>query len=274
MAAIRRRATWTSPGRELEFGRADRVGDGASVFGPVFTGFAQWVHERARGRRGAAASVLDEGRQVPQGTGRQLVGQGQLEADDAHRLGFSRGVRQGFHLRGIGRRSFRASWRAFAHPRRRTWRSHWVWSHRTYPDSNPSVEPSPSVGIRTKCCAPCSMWFSSRPALLEKVVARSARRRIRLKEYLRRVAGPGDGPIGLVDVGWSGRIQESLEAMFDSDDEPLVFSGLLLVGERPFIGAGPPRHAPARLSGHGRHEPVRYCRHHRRGGDRRTGEHM
>ncbi len=54
-------------------------------------------------------------------------------------------------------------------------------------------------------------------------------RRARLKDYLRRLAGPGEGPIGLVDVGWSGRIQESLEAMFDRDDEPLVFRGFYLL---------------------------------------------
>jgi hypothetical protein len=67
------------------------------------------------------------------------------------------------------------------------------------------------------------------PQLIAKMVQRSAARRTLLKEYLIRTAGPGSGPVGLVDVGWSGSIQESLQAMFSSDGDPLQFQGLYLL---------------------------------------------
>ena len=43
------------------------------------------------------------------------------------------------------------------------------------------------------------------------------------------MAGPGEGPIGLVDVGWSGSIQESLEGMFRRSGDPHDFRGYYLL---------------------------------------------
>ncbi len=229
LTAIRRRATWSPPpGRAL--GRDERVAweTGTSVFGPVFTGFAQWVQERSR----------DEGTQ---------------------RLLFL--MREGKFLQDlVDRAAPVGNW----NPTTRTaWVSREACARASiYEGSAPELQsflarlrpPSPSdlsesIGLEPSDIpgfeAICSDFALSRdqdevlrsmldvvlhrPELLEKVVARSALRRIRLKEYLRRVAGPGKGPIGLVDVGWSGRIQESLEVMFDQDDEPLIFRGFYLL---------------------------------------------
>jgi hypothetical protein len=67
------------------------------------------------------------------------------------------------------------------------------------------------------------------PPLLKKVVSRSAQRRARLMDHVRRTAGLGEGPVALVDVGWSGSIQESIETMFNRSEDPVDFRGFYLL---------------------------------------------
>ena len=228
IAAIRRGATWTPPGRELQLEEQIAWETGLSVFGPVFTGFSQWVHEQAR-------------------------------AEGVHRLLFL--MREGKFLKEMAEHaSITGSWHPAMHA---AWVSREACARasiyegstaelqgflaRLSPPSPPDLAgslgllPSDIPGFESFCDAfdlgrdqdgvlrAMLDVVLGRPELIERVVARSAVRRARFKEYLRRLAGPGEGPIGLVDVGWSGRIQESLEAMFDGDDEPLVFRGFYLL---------------------------------------------
>jgi len=228
ITAIRRRATWTSTSRELQLEERIAWETGLSVFGPVFTGFSQWVHEQAR-------------------------------AEGVRRLLFL--MREGKFLKEMADDALvSGSWRPATHA---AWVSREACARasiyegtaaelqgflaRLSPPSPPDLaeslglEPSDIPGFESLCDAfglgrdqdgvLRSMLdvVLGHPELIERVVARSAVRRARLKDYLRRLAGPGEGPIGLVDVGWSGRIQESLETMFDRDDEPLVFRGFYLL---------------------------------------------
>jgi FMN phosphatase YigB (HAD superfamily) len=228
IAAIRRRATWTSPGRDLSPEQQIAWETGASVFGPVMTGFAEWIHE-------------------------------QSEAEGIGRLLFM--MREGKFLKELAdHASGRDAWR----PRMQTaWVSREACARASIYEGSAAEllsfldrlsPPSPSDLAESLGLEPTDIpGFESfseafdlghdrdevlrsmldtvleRPDLIGKLVAKSAERRRRFKEYLRRLAGPGEGPIGLVDVGWSGRIQESLEAMFAHDDEPLAFRGLYLL---------------------------------------------
>jgi len=228
ITAIRRRATWTSAGRELQLEEQIAWETGLSVFGPVFTGFSRWVHEQAR-------------------------------AEGVRRLLFL--MREGKFLKEMAdHASVAGSWQPATHA---AWVSREACARasiyegsaaelqgflaRLSPPSPPDLaeslglEPSDIPGFESLCDAfglgrdrdevLRSMLdvVLGRPELVEKVIARSAVRRARLKDYLRRLAGPGEGPIGLVDVGWSGRIQESLEAMFDQDEEQIAFRGFYLL---------------------------------------------
>ncbi len=228
LTAIRRRATWTTPDRELD--RDERIAweTGASVLGPVFTGFAQWVHERS-----------------------------QVEGTD--RLLFL--MREGKFLKELVDRAVPVGdWS----PKTRTaWVSREACARASIYDGSaaefdtflerlrpPSpVELAGSLGLdasdvpvfdrlnedyeRTGDRLAVSRAFLDvvlkEPELLKKVVAKSAERRARLMGYLRRTAGDGDGPVGLVDVGWSGSIQESLETMFDRSEDPIDFRGFYLL---------------------------------------------
>lgn len=229
LTAIRRRATWSPPPRRA-LDRDEQVAweTGTSVLGPVFTGFAQWVHERSR----------DEG---------------------ARRLLFL--MREGKFLKDLVDRA--ASVGEWSPTTRTAWVSREACARASiYTGSVAELEtflerlrpPSPlelasSLGLDPAEVPDFDRFLDEyrrlpdRPSiaraflevvlhdagLIEKVVVRSAERRARLMNYLRRTADIGDGPVGLVDVGWSGSIQESLETMFGQSDDPLEFRGLYLL---------------------------------------------
>jgi FMN phosphatase YigB (HAD superfamily) len=229
LTAVRRRASWSA----LADGTVDvdsRVAweTGTSVFGPVFTGFAQWVQERSR----------DEG---------------------AQRLLFL--MREGKFLKELVDKAAQAG--EWSPTTRTAWVSREACARASVYDGLPAElegfldrlrPPSPlelagSLGLdpaevpafdrlhdefqRTPDRDAVARAFIDivldDAGLLEKVVVRSAERRARLMGYLRRIAGAGEGPVGLVDVGWSGSIQESLETMFHRSGDPIVFRGFYLL---------------------------------------------
>jgi FMN phosphatase YigB (HAD superfamily) len=228
ITAIRRRATWTSPGRELELAEQIAWQTGLAVFGPVFTGFSQWVHEQASAE-GVRRLLF-------------LMREGKFLKEMADHASIAGTLQPATHAAWVSREACaRASIYEGSAAELESFLA------RLSPPSPPDLaeslglEPSDIPGFESLCDAfglgrdrdgvLRSMLdvVLGRPELVEKVVARSAVRRARLKDYLRRLAGPGEGPIGLVDVGWSGRIQESLEAMFDQDDEQIEFRGFYLL---------------------------------------------
>jgi len=228
IAAIRRGATWTPAGRELRLEEQIAWETGLSVFGPVLTGFSQWVFEQARAERVRRLLFL--------------MREGKFLKEMADQASVTESWRPATHAAWVSRE---ACARASIYEGSAAELQGFL--ERLSPPSPPDLakslglEPSDIPGFESLCDAfglgrdqdgvLRSMLdvVLGRPELIERVVTRSAVRRTRLKDYLRRLAGPGEGPIGLVDVGWSGRIQESLEAMFDRDDEPLVFRGFYLL---------------------------------------------
>jgi FMN phosphatase YigB (HAD superfamily) len=228
ITAIRRRATLGPVDRKLTTDDQVAWETGAAIFGPVFTGFAQWIHEKS-----------------------ELAG--------AQRLLFL--MREGrFLMSLVDRTPPNDGWE----PRTRTlWVSREACARASiYDGSRPELDtflerlrpPSPyrlidSLGLdaddipeldrlerefaasgeRDILAGSFLDLIVERPALIAKMIERSALRRRRLIDYLRQTAGPGEGPVGLVDVGWSGSIQESLQTMFAGSEEPIDFHGLYLL---------------------------------------------
>ncbi len=201
---------------------------GTSIFGPVFTGFAQWVHEQSEAA-GAERLLF-------------LMREGQLLMQFAQKAkrppGWEPSLRTAWVSREACARASiftgsEAELMAFLDRLRPPPPTHLLQSFGLDPADLPELEELERAfrlsSDREACATSFVELILGRPGLVEKVVRTSARRRGHLMRYLRERAGPGRGPVGLVDVGWSGSIQESLHNMFRADDEPLRFHGLYLL---------------------------------------------
>jgi FMN phosphatase YigB (HAD superfamily) len=228
ITALRRRATWLDPPADLD--QDDQVAweTGTSIFGPVFTGFAPWLLEQSEAV-GAERLLF-------------LMREGQLLREFAERAPHPASWQPTLRTAWISREACaRASifegsaseLLSFLDRLRPPPPSHLVASFGLELADIPNVHSMEREFEQSDQRDVLAHAFVDRiladATLLEKVVQRSAVKRERLMRYIRQVAGTGKGPVGLVDVGWSGSIQESLHNMFQRDADPLAFHGLYLL---------------------------------------------
>jgi FMN phosphatase YigB (HAD superfamily) len=229
LTAIRRRATWSPPpGRGLERDELVSWETGTAVFGPVFTGFSQWVLERSR-EEGAQRLLfmMREGkflkelvdRAAPVGDWNPTTRTAWVSREACARASIYDGTAA--ELEGFLERLRPPSPLELA--------GSWGLDPAEVPEFDRLLEEYQKTSDRLAPARALLEVVLHDSGLLEKVVVRSAERRASLMGYLRRVAGAGDGPVGLVDVGWSGSIQESLETMFRRSSDPIDFRGLYLL---------------------------------------------
>lgn len=242
ITAARRRATFIAPSPPVhELSEQERVTweTGTSVLGPVFAGYAQWVHQRAADlgadralcvmREGRFLKRLLDGAQpVP---GRNLTTRTIWASREAcARASVYKGSEAEL-------RSFLSRLRT---PSARQLLDSLGLLPKDWPELRSFVDelqepaaPDAAVGNRL------IELVLSRQHLVEAVVQRSKSRRHRLVQHLRAVAGSGDGPVLVVDVGWGGTILESLQRMLDTDDdgEGPTLHGLFLLAH---IGSAGP----------------------------------
>ncbi len=229
ITALRRRATLLQPPQANLLPNEQVAWEtGAAIFGPVFTGFAQWVLEQSELL--AAERLLF------------LMREGQLLLDFAERAIQPMDRRPSMRTAWVSREACarasivdgtEAELQSFLERLRPPTPLQLVGSFGLDPldiDELPELQEQFELSSERESLAASFVdLVLGRPALMEKILDRSSRRRSHLMDYIREVAGPGDGPIGLVDVGWSGSIQESLHTMFQRDPDPLEFHGLYLL---------------------------------------------
>jgi FMN phosphatase YigB (HAD superfamily) len=228
ITALRRRATQLSVAGDLSPHEQVAWETGTSVFGPVFTGFAQWVYEQSEAV-GAHRLLF-------------LMREGQLLKEFVERARGSSEWSPSLRTAWVSREACarasifegsKSELLSFLERLRPPTPSQLSASFGLESGDLPDLSALDDAFMRSNRRQELSEAFVDRilaqPALIEKVVAQSALKRERLMRYLRTVAGPGTGPVGLVDVGWSGSIQESLHAMWAHHGDPLEFHGLYLL---------------------------------------------
>jgi FMN phosphatase YigB (HAD superfamily) len=228
ITAIRRRSTFGTANLELAEDEQVAWETGAAVFGPVFTGFAQWVLEQSEA--GGAARLLflmREGRflkdlvdrAIPLAGWRPTTATLWVSREACARASIYQGSETELHT--------------FLERLRPPTPRQLVDSLGLDPIDIPDLDRLDQEFAVSRDREALATAFlervQERPPLVEKMIERSAGRRSRLTNYLRRTAGPGAGPIGLVDVGWSGSIQESLQSMFAASENPVEFRGFYLL---------------------------------------------
>jgi hypothetical protein len=226
--AVRRRATLALPKGDLSPNEAVAWETGASVFGPVFSGFSEWVLERA--------ALLGADRLL------FLMREGQLLLEFVERALPTAGPQPTLRTAWVSREAVaRASifdgsdeeLLAFLDRLRPPTPSQLTTSFGLGPADLPELELLEQRFELSREPERLAREFVdlvlSREKLVQKIVEVSAQKRAWLMGYLRQVAGPGSGPVCLVDVGWSGSIQESLHTMFVRDGDPIQFHGLYLL---------------------------------------------
>jgi FMN phosphatase YigB (HAD superfamily) len=228
LTAVRRRATYLRPPRPVSGGEQVAWETGTAVLGPVFTGFAQWVVERA--------ATVGSGRVVC------MMREGQflkvLVRNEAAAAGRSPRIETAWVSREACARAsiFTGSeeeLRFFLARLRAPSPDQLLESFGLDADDVPELERLMHRFEATNRVPEASEALVDlvlgRPDLVAKVVARSTERRRRLLAHFETAAGPGDGPVVVVDVGWSGTIQESLQAMLRSEGSDLDLHGLYLL---------------------------------------------
>jgi FMN phosphatase YigB (HAD superfamily) len=233
LTALRRRATFLEPPRPLTGHNQVAWETGTAVLGPVFTGYAQWVRSTAA-ELGSERIVclMREGLFL-----KSLIDR--AAASDDHRLHTATawvsreacaraGVYEGSEAE---LRSFLDRLRA---PSPARIMESWGLDAADLPELDGLMERFTSGGRGREAGDALVDLVLARPTLVEKVVNRSARARHLLVDHFVAAAGPGEGPVVVVDIGWSGSIQEALMAMLRSAGSELALHGLYLLAH---IGA-------------------------------------
>jgi FMN phosphatase YigB (HAD superfamily) len=228
LTAMRRRATFLRPPRPITGTEQVAWETGTAVMGPVFTGFAQWVVERA-GHVGAERVVC-------------MMREGKFLKSLVERQATAVGARLRVETAWVSREACaRASiytgsedeLRSFLSRLRAPSPDQMLDSLGLEPGDVPELDQLMGHYEATNRAADAGHALVDlvlgRPALVAKVVARSAERRHRLVSHVTTAAGAGDGPVLLVDVGWSGTIQECLQVMVRAEGAPLDLYGLYLL---------------------------------------------
>jgi hypothetical protein len=228
LTAIRRRATFLPAPRPVTDREEVAWETGTAVLGPVFTGFAQWVLERAD----AAGServvcLMREGKFL-----KTLI--------DAE----ARARRSRTHIdtawvsrEAVARASIyqgsEEELRSFLERLRAPSPDQLLDSFGLDADDVPELGELVARYVATNRVAEASEALIDlvlgRPALVAKVVERSRQHRRRLLDHFETAAGPGRGPVMVVDVGWSGTIQETMQGMLRSDGSDTELAGLYLL---------------------------------------------
>jgi FMN phosphatase YigB (HAD superfamily) len=228
LSALRRRATFLPPPRPLDDREQVAWETGTAVLGPVFTGFAQWVRERAA-RAGAERVVclMREGRFLKSLIDRAEAADGGHLRTDTAWASREACARAAIYEGSEGElRSFLARLRA---PSPGQILESFGLEAGDVPELDRLTQQFEATNGAPGASEALVDLVLGRPALVGKVVARSAERRRRLVAHFEAAAGPGSGPVMIVDVGWSGTIQECLQGMLCSEGSDLALHGLYLV---------------------------------------------
>ncbi|HEX7443582.1 MAG TPA: HAD hydrolase-like protein, partial [Acidimicrobiales bacterium] len=233
LTALRRRATFLASPRPLS--GQDQVAweTGTAVLGPVFTGYAHWVRQKAvEVGSERIVCLMREGRFL-----KTLIDQ--AAAADSHHLNTATAwVSREACARADIYEGSEAELRSFLDrlraPSPARILESWGLEAADVPELDQLMERFEASGRGRQAGEALVDLVLGRPALVDKVVDRSARARRRLVDHFVDAAGPGSGPVVVVDVGWSGSIQESLLAMLRADGSELSLRGLYLLAH---IGA-------------------------------------
>lgn len=230
MTAIRRRAALLPPA-SVDPPLQERVTweVGTAVLGPVFAGFSQWVHERAAALGASRAlCVMREGRFI-----KRLLDAAQPIPEHSLATSTVWASREACARASIydgseaELRSFLARLRI---PSPRQVLDSLGLSPAEWPDLRQFVETLQERRIGDESAGNRLIdHILERPELVKAVVLRSRARRQRLVQHLRSAAGPGKGPVLLVDVGWGATILESLQRMIDEEGGELDLHGLYVL---------------------------------------------
>ena len=228
ISAIRRRATHLSPPRPLTAEEEVTWESGTSVLGPIFTGFARWVRDRAHAIGAERVlCLMREGQFL-----KTLVDRsGGLDARDL-RVATGWASREALARASIygGTESELRAFMARIHPPSPL---ELAVSFGLAPDDLPQTELLVRQFHLTRGGPDAGNSYIDRvldtPDLVAKIVRRSADRRQLLWEHIRSAVGSGSGPVAVVDIGWAGTIQEGLQAIADREGADLRFHGLFLL---------------------------------------------
>jgi FMN phosphatase YigB (HAD superfamily) len=228
LTAVRRRATHLRPARPLSGGEQVAWETGTAVLGPVFTGFAQWVVERAASvgsdrivcmmREGQFLKVLVENEAAAVGRSPRIE-TAWVSREACARASIIEGSEEELRL-------FLARLRA---PSPDQLLESFGLDSDDVPELDQLMHRFEATNRVPEASDALVDLVLGRPHLVAKVVARSTERRRRLLDHFEMAAGPGHGPVIVVDVGWSGTIQESLQAMLQSEGSDLGLHGLYLL---------------------------------------------
>jgi FMN phosphatase YigB (HAD superfamily) len=233
LTAARRRATLLVPDRPMTSEEEVTWEAGISVLGPVLTGFATWVLERTQAL-GATRTLflMREGRFLKELVDRSLPVEDWFPRTEAVWISREACARASLYT------GSEEELRSLLTRLRPPSPEQLIDSLGLLSSDIPNFDDLTATYVATSGDASAAEGLLSLvladPALIEKVVQSSRLRRTRLLRHVREAAGPGSGPVAIVDVGWSGSIQESLQAMVDADGADLEFHGLYMLAH---IGA-------------------------------------
>jgi len=246
LTAARRRATFLGGPGDIGADASDRAEDrgaddeaeedgevvtwetGTAVLGPVLTGFAQWVHQQAEAiGADRALCLMREGWFL-----KQLVDEARPASGRRLHTETVWASREAVARASIYRGS-EEELRSFLARRRPPTPSQLVASFGLSPSDIPALPELDERYARTDGDPAAGEelveMVLERPGLVAQAVDASRARRRRLLDHVRAAAGPGPGPVVVVDVGWSGMIQESLQSMLREDGDNLQLHGLYLL---------------------------------------------
>ena len=228
LTAMRRRATHLPAPRPIAGGEQVAWETGTAVLGPVFTGFAQWVVERSTSI-GAERIVclMREGKFLKRLVDREAATTGRnlrietawVSREACARASIYQGSQEELS-------SFLARVRA---PSPDQLLESFGLDHADLPELDDLMRRFEATNRVPEASEAFVDLVLSRPSLVAKVVARSAQRRGHLLTHFRAAAGPGRGPVIVVDVGWSGTIQERLQGILRAEGSELELHGLYLL---------------------------------------------
>ena len=230
LTAVRRRATLlpapdgiSSPDEQVTWET------GTAVLGPVFTGFAQWVHEQAAAIGAERAlCVMREGRFLKRLLdGAEPVPSRQLAI---HTVWASREACARASIYEGTEAELRTFLNRVKTPPPGQLASSLGLDPTDLPEFSALLRSFDESRVDEREAGESIIdLVLTRDDLLQAVLARSRSRRQRLVAHLREAAGPGPGPIALVDVGWAGTILESLQRMLEAEGDDLALHGFYLL---------------------------------------------